>query len=79
MHGSLAWTIVPAPRAFVESHVAAVHESGNGTNRTSRDVRVESASGGNADYMCSERVFRPFDPQRTWKSKNRIRKTRKQV
>jgi hypothetical protein len=26
----------PGARVFAESHVAAVHESGNGTNRTSR-------------------------------------------
>jgi hypothetical protein len=30
MNVSLAWTIVPAPRANAEGHVAAVHESGNG-------------------------------------------------
>jgi hypothetical protein len=29
-----------------------------GTKRTWRDVRVESAIGGKADSMCSERVFR---------------------
>ena len=35
-----------------------MHESGSGTSRTWRDVRRESAIGGKADYMCSERVFR---------------------
>jgi hypothetical protein len=29
-----------------------------GTFRTCRDVRLESAIGDKADYMCSERVFR---------------------
>jgi hypothetical protein len=37
---------------------AAVRESEIGTNRTSSDVRLESALGGKADSMCSERVFR---------------------
>ena len=32
--------------------------SGCGTNRTSSDVRLESAFRGKADYMCSQRVFR---------------------
>jgi hypothetical protein len=30
----------------------------DGTNRTTSHVRLESAIGGKADYMCSERVFR---------------------
>jgi hypothetical protein len=38
-------------------HFAAVHESGSGTKRTSPDVRLESAFGGRADVICSERVF----------------------
>jgi hypothetical protein len=49
MNGLLAWTIVPAPRAFVEGHVAAVHESGNGTKPTFRDVRLESVVSAKAD------------------------------
>jgi hypothetical protein len=36
----------------------AARESERGTNRTSSDVRLESAFRGKADYMCSERVFR---------------------
>src|ERR1700688_4153481 len=32
--------------------------SPSGTNRTTSDVRLESAFRGKADYMCSERVFR---------------------
>jgi hypothetical protein len=35
-----------------------MHESPCGTNRTSSDVRLESANRGKADAMCSERVFR---------------------
>jgi hypothetical protein len=38
MNGSLAWTIVPAPRANAEGEVAAVHESGNGTSRHFRSA-----------------------------------------
>jgi hypothetical protein len=37
--------------------IAAAHESACGTERTCRDVRVESAVGGKADYMYSKRVF----------------------
>src|SRR5258708_40223110 len=36
---------------------AAVHESAVGTFRTWPDVRLESAFGGRADVICSERVF----------------------
>src|SRR5260370_22241311 len=41
--------------------------SANGTNRTWPDVRLESAFGGRADVICSERVFpvlTHFGPQR---------------
>jgi hypothetical protein len=55
MNGLLAWTIVPAPRAFVEGHVAAVHESGNGTKRTWCDVRPESALRGKAEVRHTSR------------------------
>jgi len=37
---------------------AAVHESEGGANRTSTDVRLESALRGKADSICSERGFR---------------------
>src|SRR5260370_19939072 len=36
---------------------AAMHESVHGTFRTWPDVRLESAFGGRADVICSERVF----------------------
>src|SRR6266403_1571308 len=36
-----------------------------GTNRTWRDVRLESAFGGRADVICSERVFPVLTPERT--------------
>ena len=35
----------------------ALHESLDGTFRTWPDVRLESAFGGRADVICSERVF----------------------
>src|SRR6266403_5079818 len=35
-------------------------------NRTWRDVRLESAFGGRADVICSERVFPVLTPERTW-------------
>jgi len=37
-----------------------------GTNRTSSDVRLESALRGKADSMCSERVFRFLTHLRHW-------------
>src|ERR1700686_1808242 len=37
----------------------------HGTNRTSRDVRVESAYGGKAENICSQRVFRLLTVQRS--------------
>ena len=42
----------------VKKVLANPEPSTHGTNRTCRDVRVESAIGCKADYMCSERVFR---------------------
>jgi hypothetical protein len=39
----------PGARAFAEGHVAAVHESGNGTKRTWCDVRSESPLRGKAE------------------------------
>src|SRR4029077_2069569 len=43
---------------------AAVHESPFGTFRTWPDVRLESAFGGRADVICSERVFPVLTPSR---------------
>src|SRR5258706_16033035 len=40
--------------------------SRSGTFRTWRNVRFESAFGSKAENICSQRVFSPFDPLRTF-------------
>src|SRR5664279_3050818 len=42
----------------VKKALANSEPSTHGTNRTSSNVRLESAIGGKADSMCSQRVFR---------------------
>jgi hypothetical protein len=48
----------PTNAAKREKALANPEPSTHGTNRTSSEVRLESAIRATTDYMCSERVFR---------------------